>query len=95
MKNKPITYKSQSTPVSIKRYSLTIFIVITVGVLVFCILLLNNIMNQPLNNGIYTSTNGTTTFDQATINRLNKFKTSNENSSDQALPSGKINPFSE
>ncbi|HZJ34979.1 MAG TPA: hypothetical protein VFD55_03160 [Candidatus Angelobacter sp.] len=95
MKNKPITYKPQSAPISIKRYSLTIFIVITVVVLVFCILLLNNIMNQPLSNGAFSSTNGTTTFDQTTINRLNKYKTSDENSSDQAVPSGRINPFAE
>jgi len=94
MKNKPTTYPSRSLAATLGRFNVTIFIVIVVGILVFCILILNGIMNKPpdINNDSNTST---TKFDQTTINRLNKFKTSSENSSNQVLPSGRINPFSE
>ena len=81
----------------IKRYNFTLFVVIAVGGLAFAILLLNEILTRPIDNLQPVTTNSTSeiiTFDQTTINQLNKLKTSNNNTS-QVLPSGRINPFSE
>jgi len=82
----------------IKRYNFILFIVIAVGGLIFAILLLTEILTQPVNNLQPASTSSTSsdtvTFDQTTINRINNLKTS-DNNTNPVLPSGRINPFSE
>jgi len=79
------------------RYNLVIFIVLISAGLVVSVLILNNIVSQPTNNSSNPSTNptATSTFDQSTINRLNKLETSANNTSYQTLPAGRNNPFSE
>jgi hypothetical protein len=52
-------------------------------------------MNRPPDDNDNTANGGTTQFDQATIDSLNKYKASNDNLGAQVLPSGRINPFSE
>lgn len=81
---------------SLRRFHLTLFIVTIVGGLIVAILILNTILNQSSgDNGNTPGVGGAASFDQATIDRLNKLKTSTESSGNQALPSGRINPFSE
>jgi len=77
-----------------KSLSLVIFIVIVAGGLMYSIITLNDILQQPPSNSAKTS-NVNSVLDQTTVNRLNKYKTSDENSANQSLPSGRINPFSE
>lgn len=95
MNNKPNNDTFKSIANSFRNYSMTFFIVLVVGGLVFCILLLNDILNKPPDDSTYMSGDETTKFDQATIDRLNNYKISSENSSSQVIPAGRNNPFSE
>jgi len=97
-KNKTV-YPIKSAINAIKQFNLGIFIVIIVSGLIFAILLLTNIVNQPVDDNSQennTSTSGPATIilDQTTVNQLNKLKTIDNNSGDSTLPSGRINPFS-
>jgi len=88
-----------------KRYNLVLFIVIVVCGLIYAILMLTNILIEPATDSAQTSAttisgtdsinNSATVFDQKTIDNLNKLKTSAKNTGDQALPTGRVNPFSE
>jgi len=86
----------------IKRFNLTLFIVIVVGGLIVSIMILTNIVNKPYEEvnvnttttATPTSTTESATFDQTTINRLVKFETSDKNTNYQSLPSGRTEPFS-
>ena len=96
MNNKPISNPSKSITNIFRRYNLTLFVVVIVGGLIFCVLILTNIMNRPPDDNVNTSSGGTTQFDQATIDSLSKYKASSDNLGTQVLPSsGRINPFSE
>lgn len=79
------------------RFNIVIFIVILTGVLIFCIAILNSIITQPneVNSGSSGINANQTSFDEATKIQLKRLKTSAENTDNQTLPSGKINPFSE
>lgn len=85
----------------IKKSNLVIFIVIVSFGLIFVVNCLTNIFipqQQTTNqqaNSTQTNTGDTNKFDQATIDKINNLKTSIDNSGDQPLPSGRINPFSE
>ena len=77
------------------RYNLIMSIIIIGAGLVLAILTLSNILSLPYNsaNSSYAS-NETIKINQTTITSINKLKTS-DNNSNQTLPSGRINPFSE
>jgi hypothetical protein len=78
-----------------KKYNLTIFIVILVGGLASAVLILNSALQQSSNTTDYQVTTTPTTFDQPTINRVKQLHTSSDSTTTIALPSGRINPFSE
>lgn len=83
---------------TITRFNLVIFILIVVGGLIISILILNDILRLPYDTSNYKSSNSGTvkiTFDETTILRLEKLKKSSDNSTNQPLPPGRINPFSE
>jgi hypothetical protein len=96
MTNKPSTPPSKPVTNLIKRYNMTIFIVVIVIGLIASVWILNEILSQQPsdNTNSATSSSTTTTFDQTTIDRLNKLTTSNDSSGEQVLPSARINPFS-
>ena len=73
---------------------LILFIVVIIGGLIFCILTLNNILQKPPAVDTETSI-ANNRIDQTTINSLNRLKTSSDNIEIQALPTSRINPFSE
>lgn len=76
------------------RFNVVIFIVVVAGGLIASIMILNNILQLPYEASNPTgSTGNTVVFDETTITRLNKLKTSDTNATDQILPSGRINPF--
>ena len=75
-------------------FRLVIFIVGVAAGLIFCVLTLSNIIQDPPAVDTETAI-ANERIDQNTINRLNKFKPSNENTEIPTLPSGRINPFSE
>ncbi len=95
MKNTDI--KSLFGPIAkaFRKYNLTIFIVVLVSGLAVAVLMLNQTLQQASNPGSYTSTLDSTTFDQATIDRITQLHTSSEPAADFQVPEGRINPFSE
>jgi hypothetical protein len=96
MKNISLTNPFKQLANLFVRYNLVIFIVLMSFGLVMSILILNNIISQPTNgNNSNPSSTQPTSFDQSTINRLNKLEPSASNTSYQTLPAGRNNPFSE
>lgn len=78
-----------------KRYGLTIFIIVLVGGLSSAVLILNEALQQTNRGGTGSSSSGNTSFDQATIDRVNQLSTSEKSRNTYAPPSGRINPFAE
>lgn len=77
-----------------RRYNLTIFIVVFVGGLAVAVIMLNTTIQKSSDTTGYTSTPQSTTFNQATIDRIKELHTSSEPVT-STLPSGRINPFNE
>lgn len=89
MKNKQSTNTFKSVTKTIRRFNMTIFIVVLSVSLMASILILSNILlSQSSGN------NPASAPDQTTIDLLNKLTTSDNSSNNQVLPSGRINPFS-
>lgn len=95
MKNNHAKKQSNFLIKAIARYNLVIFIVVVASGLIAAVLTLNSIVRIPFSDTYNSQSNGTTAFDQNTIDRINKLQTSDSNAVDQPLPSGRINPFSE
>lgn len=78
-----------------ERYHLTIFIVVLVGGLMTAVIMLSGILSQASDTSTITPTTGNTTFDQATIDRLNRLHTRDDTSAGFVLPAGRTSPFYE
>lgn len=78
------------------RFHAVIFVVLVVGGLAVAVLILSDVV-QSSTNTIQTSTDtiSGSSFDQATIERIDKLKTSDDNAGELVLPPGRINPFVE
>ena len=101
IKDISITYPLKELGKLFYRYNLVIFIVLVTGGLIYSIIILNNIITQPNDDSLPNTGSSSSlspnisSFDQSTINRLQKLETSANNTNYQTLPSGRINPFSE
>lgn len=84
----------------IKESNLVIFIIVIAGCLVFVVLSLSSLFSQPSSLSPIGTANMTTnnsnsaSFDQTTIDSLNKLSTSEGTPINQTVPTGRINPFS-
>lgn len=85
----------------IKKSNLVIFIVLVSAGLILVVTTLTDIFIPPeVTSSNQTTTNrpsasSSVTFDQVTIDKLNILKSASDNSGDQTLPAGRINPFSD
>lgn len=77
-----------------KRFNLIIFIVTIVGGLIFAVITLSSALQRTSTDSVGQS-NTSNVFEQSTVTRLEKLKSSSENSVLPSLPSGRINPFAE
>lgn len=78
------------------RYHILLFVIFILGGLVFAELSLNFIITRSADISKYSSAaNADTTFDQATIDRLNKLKTRNEAPTPLNFSAGRTSPFVE
>jgi hypothetical protein len=93
MNNKPSALSVLFT--QFRRYSVTIFVVVLVGGLATAVLLLNQILQQSSDANGYTSSLDVTTFDQETINHVDRLHKSTDTDITVTLPDGRINPFTE
>lgn len=78
-----------------QRFHLVLFVVVVVALLSTAILLLSGVVNKA--SGMDSVPSGSTgsQFDEATIQRIEQLKTSDEPSEPLDLSQGRINPFSE
>jgi len=94
MKNKTIINPLSSITGIVTRFSLVLFVIIITSGLIFSVLVLKGILDQPYNDDTQATASESITIDQATIDTLNNTKAVNENLDVKTLPSGRINPFS-
>lgn len=95
MKNKTIINPLSSITGIVTRFNLVLFVIIVTSGLIFSVLVLKGILDQPYDDDTQTSTSEVITADQVTIDNLNNIKTATDNLDVKTLPSGRINPFSE
>jgi len=77
------------------RFHVLIFSVVVLGGLAVVVFLLNSIIIRSGDSGSYTSAAGSSSFDQATIDRLNQLKTREETPPPLDFSEGRTNPFTE
>lgn len=83
-------------PAIIGRFHMVIFVVLVFGGLAVAVMILNNIIQSSTSTAIpQTAAELSASFDQDTIKRIEKLKTSTELNNDLVLPPGRINPFVE
>lgn len=92
---KDISFDKKNIIGFFRRFHLVIFVVVVVSLLSVAILLLSGVVNKA--SGIDSMPSGGTSsnFDQATMDRVRKLKTSDEPSEPLDLSQDRINPFSE
>lgn len=78
------------------RFHVVVFTVVILGGLAAAVFVFNNIIAQSSGeDASYTSAVNDTTFDQATINRINQLRTSTDPEDKINLSNGRTNPFVE
>lgn len=81
---------------SLKRHDTTIFTILIVGALSYCILTLATISQRPLDTTIDRgNTNVSVTFNIANTTRIDNTRVNGTNPGEQTIPRGRISPFSE
>ncbi len=80
---------------SLHRFHMLIFFVTLVGGLSAAILMLNSVVLRSGKSADSSLNNAKSSFDQATINRIKKLKTSSEPGTPLDFSQGRISPFSE
>lgn len=77
------------------RFHVTTFVIIVLGGLVVVVLLLNDTIITSGEPNDYTPRTTTTTFDQATMKRIEELKTRDQSTDITTQPGARINPFVE
>ena len=77
------------------RYHVVLFVVIVLGGLGIVVLLLNNSIIASTEANDYTPQTTSTSFDEATIKRIEELKTRDQNTDINAPAGSRINPFVE
>lgn len=76
-----------------RKFGMTLFIIVITGGLIVSVLVLSDILLNK--TAIGDSDTVTTTFDQPTIDKINKLVNNNNNINSQTPQSGRVNPFSD
>ena len=78
-----------------KKYNTTLFTVLIVGGLAYCILTLASISQIPLDSSKNNTVDAGVTFNTVSISRINNLRVNGTNPGNQTLPTSRINPFAE
>ena len=78
-----------------KKYNTTLFTVLIVGGLAYCILTLASISQIPLDSSKNNTVDAGVTFNTVSISRINNLRVNGTNPGNQILPTSRINPFAE
>lgn len=88
--------KNKPSPIAlIKRYHLVMFVVVLTFILSVSILLLYNVTSKASGEEATPPDSIPSGFDQATIDRIEQLKTSDQPSDQLDFSQGRINPFGE
>lgn len=79
----------------LRRFHIMIFVVVVLVGLIVIVYLLYNIVISSTNTAGVTQNTTNTSFDKATIKRINDLKTRDQSSDDLDLSNGRTNPFVE
>lgn len=79
----------------IHRFHATTFVIVVLGGLVVVVLLLNDTIITSGEPNDYTPQTATTTFDQATMKRIEELKTRDQTTDISTPPGTRVNPFVE
>jgi len=85
----------KSLYIFLHRFHVVLFVIVILGGLVIAIFLLNETVVTSGESGDYTPATNSTSFDQATIKRIEELKTSNQGGGNLDLSGRRINPFVE
>lgn len=77
------------------RFHIIVFVIVALGSLAASVFFLYGIVISSGESNGYSSSSNNATFDQATIDQINKLKTHDESQSSTPPPTGRINPFVE
>lgn len=77
------------------RFHVTTFVIVVLGGLVVVVLLLNDTIITSGEPNDYKPQTTTTTFDQATMKRIEELKTRDQDTNISAPPGTRVNPFVE
>jgi hypothetical protein len=80
---------------ALRKFHITIFIVLILGLLSFAVLLLYGILNSASFDPDYKSPISAGSIDQATLDRVNALYSSNGELPPAPTPTGRFNPFTE
>jgi len=92
---KDINKYQQTLLAFLRRYNLVIFIVVVFLLLTVAVLILSNVAAKAGGTDVPPQSGVSTSFDQETIDRIEKLKTSDQPSDPLNLSQGRIDPFSE
>ena len=77
------------------RYHVVLYVLVVLGGLGAAVFTLNTTINSSSESGTYVSSSNNTSFDKATIERVNKLKSVDQNQSSIDFKNGRTNPFVE
>lgn len=75
------------------RFHVLVFTVLILGGLIVAMLLINATIGQSDTSSNYTPPSANTTFDQQTIDRIEKLHSASDNATSTLDLSGRVNPF--
>lgn len=78
-----------------KRYHVVIYVLLVIGGLGVAVLFLNQTVESSAQSNGYESTANNTSFDQATIDRINQLGNGSDAQNTIDLDKGRVNPFIE
>jgi hypothetical protein len=79
----------------LQRFHVILFVIVVVGGTAIVIFILNGVIIRSSESDGYTSNTNNTSFDKATMKRIEELKTRDQNDNSAVLPSGRTNPFVE
>jgi exopolysaccharide biosynthesis protein len=90
-----LTSIKKATVTFLHRFHIMIFVIVVLVGLIFIVYLLYNIIISSTDTNGATPTATNTSFDEATIKRINDLKTREQSGDDLDLSQGRTNPFVE
>lgn len=93
--NLSLTAVKKSFAAFLRRFHVTLFVLVVFGGLAIVVFMLNSIIVRSTDTSGYTPETPSASFDQETIQRIEDLQTRDQSGNTLQLPSGRTNPFIE